>query len=799
MHDTHAGTPVSRQAMYATRVRPMAGSRPVIPPKPVSDAVGQVQQAAWSLSGASPAADAGLLPDPRQWDALRPEDLIEQAGHIQPKGLTGQCVHYAAPDLVWAEALKQEELNALYSAPAPRFVAGMGFSNVGFWEELAAGNAEVLRWVHGGYSEFVAEVVPYSQHANNANTGGDNAQFVTDSVAELLAVGAVVDVTSQAHDVDTVRVVAPLTVAVQGNGKQRLCWNGIPVNRHLAAQSFKMEHAEQAAKMMRPGDYMFSLDMKAGYHQVPVKPWFRKFLCFRWGEGAECKTYQWQVMPFGLSTAPRAYTKLCRRLLQRWRAKGVRCSNYIDDFIFFASSMAQALDIRAMVLADLTRLGWFVSPSKSMLQPGTMIEYLGLVFCSLPAPHVRLPYSKLARAQQLFDGVLKKASQVGDDGVRAGLVRTTGVHLVRALGFLQSLRLAVSLVPMFTRELYACLNQLPRVQEGWFEYGGTVVLTSAAVEECRVWQRRLPRWNGFVVAPAAVTRVVYTDGCGDGFGGLVHRVMAREQEPALQLMAGSWETAMPEDSVMTELEGLWRTVLGAGRSLVGQVVLHRTDSISTYAVVNKGGSSRSSRLTAVARRLQVYCLMQDITLATQYVGAGVIIRSGADLLSRAQDASDGGKLNPAVFARIWRVWGPFAADMFASAATVQADGAGAPLPYWSMLADGKSCGVDALSADWGSLGRVYAFPPVSLVGQVLQLVHEQGARVLLICPKWPAQWWWPLVLERAVMGPVELSRLHVPSLDGPLFVQGRRHMVPHPLGDFVNRDSVEWVAVWLQP
>jgi len=477
----------------------------------------------------------------------------------------------------------------------------------------------------------------------------------------------------------------------------------------------------------------------------------------------------------------------------------VRCSNYIDDFIFFASSMRRALEIRAMVLADLTRLGWFISPGKSMLIPGTMIEYLGLVFCSLPEPHVRLPHAKLLRAQHLFDGVLKKAAEVGEQGVQAGLVRTTGTHLVKALGYLQSLRLAVAVVPIFTRELYDCLNQLPKVAEGWFEYGSLVVMTEAAVEECRFWQRCISRWNGFVVAPVTVTRVVYTDGCGEGFGGLVHRVLARKEEPAFQLLAGSWESAMPTDSVVTELEGLWRTVVGAGKELRGQVVLHRTDSISTYAVVSKGGSSRSQRLTAIARRLHVFCMMNDITLATQYVGAGVIIRSGADLLSRNQDVSDGGKLNPLVFAQLQKVWGPFAADMFASSATVQAAEDGRPLPYWSMLADGKSAGVDALTADWRGLGRVYAFPPVGLVGFVLQLVHEQHASVLLITPKWPAQWWWPVLLERAVMGPVELSRVHVPQAHGPLFVQGRKNMVPHPLGDFEHREAVPWVATLLGP
>lgn len=36
------------------------------------------------------------------------------------------------------------------------------------------------------------------------------------------------------------------------------------------------------------------------------------------------------VLPFGLSTAPRAYSKLSRLMLKRWRREGIRCSNYIE-------------------------------------------------------------------------------------------------------------------------------------------------------------------------------------------------------------------------------------------------------------------------------------------------------------------------------------------------------------------------------------------------------------------------------------------------------------------------------------
>jgi hypothetical protein len=486
-------------------------------------------------------------------------------------------------------------------------------------------------------------------------------------------------------------------------------------------------------------------------------------------------------------------------LLKRWRSRGIRCSNYIDDFIFFASSLEEALRIRALVLGDLTELGWYISPAKCMLKPGTMVEYLGLVFCSLPEPHVRVPHGKVAKAQELFRGVLRKAAKVGEQGVAAQQVVMRGHKLAAALGFLQSLRLAVALVPLFTRELYACMNSLPRVAQGWFEYGHPVTLSPAAVAECEFWSACINRWNGFVVRPATVSRVLYTDGSGDGFGAMVHRVTNRSIEPAVAVASSSWEHTVSVDSVFTELEGLWRSVVAAGQELAGQVVLHRTDSISTYAVVRNGGSSRSPRLTAVVRRLLIYCMAFDITLASQYVGSEVIIRSGADLLSRTADVSDGCKLNPLLFGKLWRLWGPLAADMFASAATVQSVPGGQPLPYWSLLADGFSEGVDAMTACWQGRGTLYAFPPVKLVGEVLQLVVEQRVRVVLVVPRWEAQWWWPLLMEKAVMPPVQLSSIHVPAVEGPQFVQGRRGLPSHPLGKgYACPESVVWVAALVQ-
>jgi len=85
--------------------------------------------------------------------------------------------------------------------------------------------------------------------------------------------------------------------------------------------------------------------------------------------------------------------------------------------------------------------------------------------------------------------------------------------------------------------------------------GALIQLTPAALEECRFWFTRMHAWNGFSLRPVTVSRVLYTDASARGFGGLIHRVLGRGMEPAVQTLSEYWEMGFPEASVITELEG----------------------------------------------------------------------------------------------------------------------------------------------------------------------------------------------------------------------------------------------------
>ena len=111
-------------------------------------------------------------------------------------------------------------------------------------------------------------------------------------------------------------------------------------------------------------------------------------------------------------------------------------------------------------------------------------------------------------------------------------------------------------VPVFTKALYACLGGLPELVPGtgWRDFKATVALSPAAWAELDFWYTRLPLWNGRAVDPLRVTRVLYTDASGGGWGALLARARGRAYEPAVLRMSSAWDSV---DSVSAGRCGDW--------------------------------------------------------------------------------------------------------------------------------------------------------------------------------------------------------------------------------------------------
>ena len=95
-------------------------------------------------------------------------------------------------------------------------------------------------------------------------------------------------------------------------------------NWWIVPRHFKMESIRTVKGLLMPGDWLVKLDLKDAYLSVLIHASHQKFLRFHW----ESKEWQFQALPFGLSSAPYILTKVARM-----RQLGIRLILYLDDML----------------------------------------------------------------------------------------------------------------------------------------------------------------------------------------------------------------------------------------------------------------------------------------------------------------------------------------------------------------------------------------------------------------------------------------------------------------------------------
>ena len=168
------------------------------------------------------------------------------------------------------------------------------------WSQLTQ-DPWILATVCRGFElEFLS--YPYQSHIpSNAVMSCQQKELCDQEIVSLLRKGA------------TIKAVGPgfissIFLIPKKTGGHRPIINLKNLNKFLVDHPFKMEGISTIRHTVREGDWLAKLDLKDAYLTVPVFEGHRKFLRFVWRESC----YDFVALPFGLSSVPRAFTKLLR-------------------------------------------------------------------------------------------------------------------------------------------------------------------------------------------------------------------------------------------------------------------------------------------------------------------------------------------------------------------------------------------------------------------------------------------------------------------------------------------------------
>ena len=163
---------------------------------------------------------------------------------------------------------------------------------------------------------------------------------------------------------------SPILLVKKKDGTMRMCVDYRGLNDITIKNTFPIPRVDDLHDQLAHAKYFTKLDLFTGYHQIPIKSsdQYKTAFISRYG------TYEFKVMPFGLSNAPATFQSAMHSLFHDLLDKFVIV--YLDDILIYSSTIQQHQQHLDIVLNRLATHKWYCKLKKCDFAQ-TSVEYLG--------------------------------------------------------------------------------------------------------------------------------------------------------------------------------------------------------------------------------------------------------------------------------------------------------------------------------------------------------------------------------------------------------------------------------------
>ncbi|WAR08315.1 LOW QUALITY PROTEIN: POL-like protein [Mya arenaria] len=273
-----------------------------------------------------------------------------------------------------------------------------------------------------------------------------------------------------------------ISTVPKSNGSYRVILNLKSLNESIEYIHFKMESLHAAIRLITPGCFMSSIDLKDAYYTVNVSEEFRKYLRFIW----RGQLYQYTCLANGLACAPRKFTKLLKPFFRLWCIWMTR----------IYKALAECLENVSVTQELLADIGFVINNEKSVFIPTQELVFLGFILNSntitISLTEQKVQTITLA-IQTLWDTLHKKQDKTSalkyNKGNFDSHMTLSAESLIDLYWWLKAVK--NSGAPLY-RDIPVISLKTDASSKGWGQYVKiTVQVASGLTKRCVTWVKSL--------------------------------------------------------------------------------------------------------------------------------------------------------------------------------------------------------------------------------------------------------------------------------------------------------------------